>query len=657
MPSYLRPEVVREAAARLMSSRAQRGFLDFLVLKRALALSAANTVPFSKNDPNFTRAIRELAGLAQDATVAPDDPMALSAFFKVFGIAQPVSAKMITNGSADTLSGPAWKQVVRLEGQRPRSGGLQPGYESHLERLLLKHVGDKPSIADSAVWFFRATDLDSNLTGTVRDGNDLLETLKAAFTQDLGLTEGELTRLFGSVQFPRESDPVSTWIQPTVAAPRTYLPPRGEIEVLPAAGANFAREFDLACSAASTGIRLQPNMAMRLVSSLLAKRFVILTGLAGSGKTKIAQAFAHWITPDPGWNGTEGASRQRQANPYYALVPVGADWTGNENIIGYPNGLDGSGYVTTPTLELVRHAVNLAYSSLPHFLILDEMNLSHVERYFADMLSAIESGEEIPLYEGTSRKAGSNEVLSRLRLPANLFVIGTVNVDETTYMFSPKVLDRANVLEFRMDPQELRGFLANPTAPRLEELDGKGSQLGEGFVRAAAERVPGVPESVRAEFEEEMMLFFTLLRDHNAEFGYRVAHEAARFVHFYHALGSFGDDDTSWFSGAMDAVIVQKLLPKLHGSRSRLEGLLWALAWACGAPREEKNGNAFLAQVHAAGLAEDENSYGPQKLWDQLYPAVPAMPSEAARYPLSYDKVMRMWRRLCNDQFVTFAEA
>jgi len=69
------------------------------------------------------------------------------------------------------------------------------------------------------------------------------------------------------------------------------------------------------------------------------------------------------------------------------------------------------------------------------------MNLSHVERYFADLLSAIESGEDIPLYTGEERKAGEQIVPRKMSLPTNLFVIGTVNVDETTYMFSPKVLD------------------------------------------------------------------------------------------------------------------------------------------------------------------------------------------------------------------------
>ena len=101
---------------------------------------------------------------------------------------------------------------------------------------------------------------------------------------------------------------------------------------------------------------------------------------------------------------------------------------------------------------------------MPHFLILDEMNLSHVERYFADMLSAIESGEPLHLHSeaGTvGHPALPSGVPRELSLPPNLFIVGTVNVDETTYMFSPKVLDRANVLEFRVTEEEMVGFLAN----------------------------------------------------------------------------------------------------------------------------------------------------------------------------------------------------
>lgn len=156
-------------------------------------------------------------------------------------------------------------------------------------------------------------------------------------------------------------------------------------------------EFIDQASCDIVGLRITKRTTINTISSLLSKRFIIITGLAGSGKTKIAQAFARWITPDPGWIDNADQSKSKNPNPYYALVPVGADWTGNENIIGYPNGLDDKTYVTNPALELVRHALEPAHSTNPHFLILDEMNLSHVERYFADILSAIESGEEIPL--------------------------------------------------------------------------------------------------------------------------------------------------------------------------------------------------------------------------------------------------------------------
>ena len=224
-------------------------------------------------------------------------------------------------------------------------------------------------------------------------------------------------------------------------------------------------------------------------------------------------------------------------------------------------------------------------------------------------------------------------------------------------MFSPKVLDRANVIEFRMEPDELAAFLASPKAPRLEELDGKGAAFGKAFVEAAADKAREVPASVKADFEREMLLFFNLLREHNAEFGYRTGYEAARFVHFYKLLGGYPDDNNDWFNGAMDAVIVQKFLPKLHGSRSKLEGLLWALAWACGAERIERDGKDFAKQLDEASKAEDEGKYGPEVVWNVLKAKNADDPAKAARYPLSFDKVMRMWRKLVRDQFVSFAEA
>lgn len=398
-------------------------------------------------------------------------------------------------------------------------------------------------------------------------------------------------------------------------------------------------------------------LARRFLSAILSKRFLILTGLAGSGKTKLAQAFVRWISPDPGWVDDDDPTKGKPTSLHYALVPDGADWIANENIIGYPDGLQEANYVTKPALELMRHALEPANAYVPHFLILDEMNLSHVERYFADLLSAIESGEAIPLYEGTTRGASGVEVPRKLRLPDNFFIIGTVNVDETTYMFSPKVLDRANVIEFCVAPDAMADFLAAPQAPKLELLDGRGMAFGKNFVEAAADRTREVPASVKADFAAEVLMFFNLLREHNAEFGYRTGYEAARFVHFYQQLGGNADDDTAWFRGAMDAVVVQKFLPKLHGSRSKLEGLLWALAWACGPERVARNGKDFAAQVREAGTAEDEQVYGPAAVWEMLKAKDASDPARAAHYPLSFDKVMRMWRKLVRDQFVSFAEA
>jgi hypothetical protein len=222
-------------------------------------------------------------------------------------------------------------------------------------------------------------------------------------------------------------------------------------------------------------------------------------------------------------------------------------------------------------------------------------------------------------------------------------------------MFAPKVDRLANVIEFRIMPRELGRFLGSPRAPNLEELAGNVA-CGKGFVKASGKSV-GVPDSAKVEYEKEMLLFFNLLREHNAEFGYRVAYESARFLHFYKLLGGYPDSESDWFRAAMDSVIVQKFLPKLHGSRSRLEGLLWALAWACGAERKERDGKDFADQLHEASQADDEVKYGPEVVWAEVARANSSEPVKAARYPLSFAKVMRMWRQLVRDQFVTFAES
>lgn len=225
-----------------------------------------------------------------------------------------------------------------------------------------------------------------------------------------------------------------------------------------------------------SGLIFSDTLINRFVSSLLTKPFVLLTGLSGSGKTKIAQSFVQWICQD---------------KSQYKIIPVGADWTNREPLLGYPNGLNQEEYITPDSgaLNLIITAAKIENANKPYFLILDEMNLSHVERYFADFLSIMESDDRINLYTGNERKdLEGNPITNEIYWPKNLFIIGTVNIDETTYMFSPKVLDRANTIEFRVDSSNLKTFFEKPMKIDLFLIESKGVEMAENFLEIAQDK-------------------------------------------------------------------------------------------------------------------------------------------------------------------------
>lgn len=323
------------------------------------------------------------------------------------------------------------------------------------------------------------------------------------------------------------------------------------------------------------GLQYDTAFVRRFFAAVQAKRFVVLTGLSGSGKTQLAMKFCEWA-----------------AEGRWLLVPVGADWTNNEKMLGYADALNPGRYVRPETgvLDLVLEASE--HPDRPYVLVLDEMNLSHVERYFADFLSAMESGGELRLHGGTEKLDG---VPPKVAMPANLWVIGTMNVDETTYMFSPKVLDRAQVLEFRVKAADMAAFL-------------EGRQ-----VDAAA----------------ALNAFFPELAKVGAEFGYRTAGEFCAFVERAVALGSEMDE-------AVDAAVMQKLLPKLHGSRRQLEKPLAALWALCLRPD---------AQPSVETLAKCEGEI-------DVFPYV-----NNCRYPVSAEKIARLYKNAKDNGFASFAEA
>ena len=351
----------------------------------------------------------------------------------------------------------------------------------------------------------------------------------------------------------------------------------------------------------------------RFIAALISKPFVILTGLSGSGKTKLAQAFAYWITEN-----------EKQ----YSIIPVGADWTNREPILGFVNALEYGKYIKPENniVDLIIEAGKEENSDKPFFLILDEMNLSHVERYFADILSVMESGEKINLHPDVD---WNDDVPAELVLPLNLFIIGTVNIDETTYMFSPKVLDRAHVIEFRVSDDEMENFLKEPFKPDLELLRGLGKNMAADFILKSQTEISDFDDF--SSIESILLDFFKELKKIGAEFGYRTASEIYRFSGILKILTK--ENGNEWgLDDIVDAAVIQKLLPKVHGSRSKLEPVLKTLAELCLSNKDD-----FDAIVKSKGIDYKDRT--------------------KIKYPLSLEKILRMRTRVIQDGFTSFTEA
>ena len=307
----------------------------------------------------------------------------------------------------------------------------------------------------------------------------------------------------------------------------------------------------------------ETELTKRYIRSILAKPFVILTGNSGTGKTRIAKRFATYL------------EKKINNDKNYLLVPVGADWTDNTKILGFFNPLTKE-YHSTPVLDFILLAGQ--NPDIPFFLILDEMNLSHVERYFSDFLSAMESGEPIPLYKnGVDCKSLIPE---EIVLPTNLFVTGTVNIDETTYMFSPKVLDRANVIEFHSETNDVIGILASSS----ENTSFKKSVLGvaEDFMRMANDvKMEPISDGLKKVFDEMKPIlesFHGELKKYGFEFAYRTVKEI-KLYSIATWLTSEGTKPTE--TEIVDIQILQKILPKIHGNRKQIGDLLDHLEALC----------------------------------------------------------------------------
>jgi 5-methylcytosine-specific restriction protein B len=282
------------------------------------------------------------------------------------------------------------------------------------------------------------------------------------------------------------------------------------------------------------------------------KHFVILAGLSGTGKTQLALKYARAV------HGLNAAG----PDPFLFVCPVRPEWTDPTGLTGYYDVLSNR-YMVPPFLEAVLLAT--AHRNSPVFVVLDEMNLARVEYYFSEVLSGIETGEPLQLHAHGVPLEGSTgtSIPAELPLPPNLYITGTINIDETTNPVSDKVLDRAVVID--MTAVDLAGFFVT--------LEGREAGLRD----------------ARAACEPHLLAAQRVMAAHGLGFGYRVAEEVVRYHAFAAAhLGIASDAVT-------DDLMVQKVLVKLRGSerqRPLLSGLNRALD---GLPRSQ----AFLAKLLA----------------------------------------------------------
>ncbi len=331
------------------------------------------------------------------------------------------------------------------------------------------------------------------------------------------------------------------------------------------------------------------------------------------------------------------------------LVAVRPDWTDPRGLLGHYNPLTRR-YVKTPFLECLLAAARECQEAeaeerppRPFFIILDEMNLARVEHYFSDFLSCLESGEALHLHgeaEGDMLLAAGDglPVPRSLKVPPNVFFTGTVNVDETTFTFSPKVLDRAFVIEFNGVALRTYGEEAekeDTTSFRLtrftEGLDHP-SRVHEGDWREAGLLAGG-------RLRERIVQLHELLEADQRHFGYRVANEMARYLCLA-AQQTEGEEES--LRTAMDLVIMSKVLCRLHGTQQELEGCLHRL---------------FAFMVHGELPPQENPSRFDEWEWrrDGLVRASKGVPA-TPHFPRSAAKVWRMLRRLRQQGFTSFIE-
>ena len=322
------------------------------------------------------------------------------------------------------------------------------------------------------------------------------------------------------------------------------------------------------------------------LTALRTKPFMLLAGISGTGKSRIVRKLAQATNPKKYANEEDRWKDNRPEN--FELIQVKPNWHNSMDVVGYMSNIPAPHYVFTDFVRFIVKAWQ--HKDTPYFLCLDEMNLAPVEEYFAEFLSAIESrawDEEgnyttdpiiAPFKEfaqgvredmlkqllGEAHHTEANPLAIQftekgLTLPPNLMVMGTVNMDETTFSFSRKVLDRAMSVE--MNEVKYDDFLSGQTElmPLLTEWNDK--------LVNRPQKACEVQEQIDSQKVIDYLKAVNELLDSTPfKLGYRAANEAILYVS---ACQDFAKDDFN-IEKALDEFTLMKILSRIEGDDSRL---------------------------------------------------------------------------------------
>lgn len=324
------------------------------------------------------------------------------------------------------------------------------------------------------------------------------------------------------------------------------------------------------------------------ITAIKSKPFLLLAGISGTGKSRIVRELARACWDE----GSEEYKAQKPKN--FEMVQVKPNWHDSSELIGYVSRIDGVRYVVGPFLKFMVKAMQ--DPETPYFLCLDEMNLAPVEQYFAEYLSVVESRKKqddgtittdpIIEYSNTEEYKSLIDQLfpddeelrieyltegseKRLRIPNNLIVVGTVNMDETTFSFSRKVLDRAMTIE--MNEVDLTGG-----------LDSRHEKIGKlGAAELIGNAVEGVDVySAYKDVCDTAIAYLQKINDVLEGTPFKIAYRTRNEVLLY-VVNNLpynnveGDEDSTYIekfvvARALDEITNMKILSRIEGDESKV---------------------------------------------------------------------------------------